>query len=87
MLVYQCAEGYLPEERMEAWCINSQWTPDPMLLSCSNITTTPSTGSRSTSASMYSGSASGSTYSESRTGSETGDNRLPHTQPVFFLEI
>ena len=35
MLVYQCAEGYMPEKRMEAWCINGQWTPDLMLLSCS----------------------------------------------------
>ena len=47
MLVYQCAEGYVPEERMEAWCINGQWTPDPVLLLCSKypsiITTAVST--------------------------------------------
>ena len=47
MLVYQCAEGNMPEERIEAWCINGQWTPDPMLLSCSKepsaITTAVST--------------------------------------------
>ena len=48
MLVYQCTEGYMPEERMEAsWCINGQWTPNPVLLSCSKdssaITTAVST--------------------------------------------
>ena len=72
MLVYQCAEGYMPEEWMESWCINGQWTPDPVLLSCSKepsaITTAVSTSvSSSTSTSAV------ACYCSSTAGSEAGE--------------
>ena len=72
MLVYQCAEGFMPEERVESWCINGQWTPNPVLLSCSkepsSITTAVLTSvSSSTSTSAV------ACYCNCTAGSEAGE--------------
>ena len=84
MLVYQCTEGYMPEERMEAWCINGQWTPNPVLLSCSKdssaITTAVST-------SVSSSTSTSACYCSCTAGSEAGEQSISTRVQITVFQV
>ena len=84
MLVYQCAEGYMPEERMEAWCINGQWTPDLMLLSCSKY---PSTITTAVSTSVSSSTSTSACYCNCTAGSEAGEQSISTRVQMTVFQV